>query len=175
MATNINERVAVENIQRYLRQLAKYDSRIPQVGIDGIYGPQTQAAVLAFQEVSGLEPTGIADYTTWTRLYEAYMDSVLLNSSPSCFCPFPRFPVNYSVGLGNRQFLVEIIQYILNELTLAYNDIPRNEQSGFYDVDTENGVLAFQRDHALPMTGRVDKFTWNALVQAYHLITNNEA
>ena len=102
------------------------------------------------------------------------MRSVLLHSSPRCFCPFPRFPVNYSVGRGNRQFLVEIIQYILNELTLSYDDIPRNDQSGLYDEDTENGILAFQRTHTLPATGKVDKMTWNALVEAYNVISEHD-
>lgn len=173
MTTNINERVAVENIQRYLRQLSLYDDTMPRIAIDGIYGDETRAAIYAFQQLAGLEATGIADYTTWTELYEAYMRSVLLHSSPRCFCPFPRFPVNYSVGRGNRQFLVEIIQYILNELTLSYDDIPRNDQSGLYDEDTENGVLAFQRIHALPRTGKVDKMTWNALVEAYNIISDH--
>jgi ribosomal protein L17 len=166
-----NEKVAVENIQRYLRQLAQYDHTIPMIAIDGIYGTETAAAIAAFQRNNQLDGTGIADYTTWTLLYEEYMRSVLLHSSPRCFCPFPRFPVNYSVGIGNRQFLVEIIQYILNELTLNYDDIPRNEQNGYFDEDTERAIIIFQRIHDLPATGRVDKFTWNALVEAYQRLS----
>ena len=116
----------------------------------------------------GLQETGTVDYTTWTLLFEAYMDSVLRQEQPQGFSPFPRFPVGYSVGSGNRQFLVEIIQYMLNELSTEHVDIPRNAQGGLYDEDTEQGIRNFQRSHMLKETGRVDKTTWNALVSAYN-------
>ena len=54
MTTNINERVAVENIQRYLRQLSLYDDTMPRIAIDGIYGDETRAAIYAFQQLAGL-------------------------------------------------------------------------------------------------------------------------
>jgi peptidoglycan hydrolase-like protein with peptidoglycan-binding domain len=69
--------------------------------------------------------------------------------------------------MGNREFLVEIIQYILNELAVWMDGIPRNSQSGVFDEDTQNGTLLFQRKNLLPETGRVDRSTWNALVDAY--------
>ena len=96
------------------------------------------------------------------------MDSVLRHEEPQGFSPFPRFPVGYSIGSGNRQFLVEIIQYILNELSTQLDDIPRNAQGGLFDEDTEQGIRVFQRTHLLKETGRVDKSTWNALVSAYN-------
>ena len=168
MITEDTNRVAVENLQRYLRQLALFDQSIPVVAIDGVYDQQTQDAVIAFQRMVGLEQTGEVDYTTWTQLFEAYMASVLCHEQPEGFSPFPRFPVGYSIGSGNRQFLVEIIQYILNELSTEIIDIPRNAQGGLYDEDTEEGIRHFQRAHLLKETGRVDKATWNALVRAYN-------
>ncbi len=168
MITEDTNRVAVENLQRYLRQLALFDQSIPVVAIDGVYDQQTQDAVIAFQRMVGLEQTGEVDYTTWTQLFEAYMASVLRHEQPEGFSPFPRFPVGYSIGSGNRQFLVEIIQYILNELSTEIIDIPRNAQGGLYDEDTEEGIRYFQRAHLLKETGRVDKATWNALVRAYN-------
>lgn len=168
MITDDSHRIAVENLQRYLRQLALFDQSIPTVAIDGIYDQQTQDAVVAFQRIAGLEQTGNVDYTTWTQLFDAYMASVLRHERPEGFSPFPRFPVGYSVGSGNRQFLVEIIQYILNELSTEIVEIPRNAQGGLYDEDTEQGIRHFQRTHLLKETGRVDKTTWNALVRAYN-------
>ena len=168
MITENSHSIAVENLQRYLRQLALFDSRIPPLAIDGIYGQETHDAVMAFQRMIGLEETGTVDYTTWTQLFEAYMASVLLHEQPKGFSPFPRFPVGYSIGSGNRQFLVEIIQYMLNELSTEMIEIPRNAQGGLFDEDTEQGILQFQRAHLLKETGRVDKATWNALVRAYN-------
>ena len=168
MITENSHNLAVENLQRYLRQIALFDSSLPLIAIDGIYGQQTQEAVVAFQRMVGLEETGMVDYTTWTQLFEAYMESILLHEQPEGFSPFPRFPVGYSVGSGNRQFLVEIIQYMLNELSTEMIGIPRNAQGGLFDKDTEQGVLQFQKTQLLKETGRVDKATWNALVRAYN-------
>ena len=39
-----------------------------QITVDGGYGPQTQAAVEAFQAAQGVEPTGIIDTPTWQAL-----------------------------------------------------------------------------------------------------------
>lgn len=158
---------AVRNVQRYLRQLSLYDKTIPPLAIDGIYDHQTRDAILAFQREMALEETGTVDYTTWTALFDAYMQSLLQFQDIGNCSPFPRFPEGYSVGTGSNHFLVEIIQFMLNELTVWIDAIPRNAQGGVYDEDTENGIVVFQRTHLLPETGRVDRKTWNALIGTY--------
>ncbi len=165
--------VATSHVQRYLRQLALYeDNPIPPIAIDGIYGEETRNAVQIFQQMVGLEASGIVDYTTWIRLFDAYMESVLRWEDGPCFSPFPRFPIGYSLGMGNHQFLVEIVQYILNELSVWFDELPRNNQGGVYDEDTEQGIRLFQQANLLPDTGRVDRATWDALVRAYQQMVN---
>lgn len=44
----------------------------PEVPLSGIYGPQTERAVMDFQDANGLSKTGIADRNTWRRLSEEY-------------------------------------------------------------------------------------------------------
>lgn len=44
-----------------------------QVVPDGIYGPDTEAAVTAFQARHDLPPTGEADQATWNRVVDAYL------------------------------------------------------------------------------------------------------
>ena len=173
--TNENTKgVAIENLQRYLRWLSLYDDSIPSVAIDGIYDATTRDAVVSFQRMMGLEETGVVDYHTWMLLFEAYLATILEHEEPRGFSPFPRFPAGYSVGSGNRQFLVEVIQYMLNELSVQHDQIPRNAQSGLFDTDTEAGVMALQRAMLLPVTGRVDRQTWNAMVDAYHQLEAQE-
>jgi peptidoglycan hydrolase-like protein with peptidoglycan-binding domain len=66
-----------------------------------------------------------------------------------------------------EHFLVMVIQFILNELRIAYDEIPQNSQSGVYDLATRQGILAFQRRNRLNESDRVDRATWNALAREY--------
>ena len=49
----------VEQLQFWLSTLAQYESRIPSVTVDGIFGSGTAAAVRAFQRRYGLTVDGI--------------------------------------------------------------------------------------------------------------------
>lgn len=55
----------VQNLQRTLNQRL---SPSPSLSADGDFGPMTEAAVIAFQRLSGLPETGIVDSTTWQAL-----------------------------------------------------------------------------------------------------------
>lgn len=54
---------AVLQLQNRLQQLGYYDG-----SVDGLFGPATQAAVMAFQASQKLEPNGIVRNQTWTDL-----------------------------------------------------------------------------------------------------------
>ena len=162
-----NERQAILNIQRYLRQLSFDYPAIPAPPMDGIFESVTERALRSYQAMKGLPDTGRADLTTWTRLFEDYNDSLARNTRGRGFPAFPREPSGYELALNDRYFLVEIVQYMLNELRILYDDIPQNGRSGIYDELTAQGVAVFQRRHGLAATGRVDLATWNALVEEY--------
>jgi peptidoglycan hydrolase-like protein with peptidoglycan-binding domain len=59
--------VAVRGLQRRLLG-AGYGT--DEIEIDGHFGPQTEAAVKAFQEASGLEADGVVGPKTWAALDE---------------------------------------------------------------------------------------------------------
>ena len=62
----------VRQLQYMLSILAEYISTIPQVSIDGIYGPATRAAVLAAQRRFRLPETGVVDAQTWDEIYDQF-------------------------------------------------------------------------------------------------------
>lgn len=62
----------VRQLQYMLSILSSYISEIPPLSVDGIYGSDTRAAVLAAQRRFRLAETGIVDATTWTRIYDQF-------------------------------------------------------------------------------------------------------
>lgn len=63
----------VRQIQEQLNVIAEAYPAIPKVGVDGIYGEQTKAAVRKFQNIFGLSETGITDYSIWYKIQEIYV------------------------------------------------------------------------------------------------------
>ncbi len=62
----------VATAQEYLSYLATVYPDIPAPPVDGFFGPETDAAVRAFQELFGLEPNGTIGVITWDTLAAVY-------------------------------------------------------------------------------------------------------
>jgi peptidoglycan hydrolase-like protein with peptidoglycan-binding domain len=167
MATNVRtEADARRNLQKYLRQLAYFDSNIPFVPIDGNEGSNTTDALRAYQARRGLPVTGVADQETWEALYEDYLISLEEEAPPAGFSPFPSEPRGYALKLGDEGFLVSAIQHMLEEISVFFPITPI-EVTGIYDDATRDAVSEVQVRYLLRVTGEVDKLTWNALVRLY--------
>ena len=59
---------AVLQLQVWLNQLAREYQSALFLAEDGVYGPATRAAVLAFQQAAGLPETGFVDAVTWLAI-----------------------------------------------------------------------------------------------------------
>lgn len=164
----LNEREAIFNLQRYLRQLSFVNDAIPTPPQDGIYDTRTREAVVAFQREAGLPETGVVDLLTWERLFAAYEASLVRESAPVPLAQFPRLSEGYALRAGDESFLVRLIQYALMELETLYPDLGEVEETGVYDANTVAGVRNFQRRVGLPQTGEVDRATWDALATVYN-------
>ena len=78
----------VRQLQYMLSILSAYISSIPAVDIDGVFGQQTQAAVLATQRRFGLPETGVVDSFTWDEIYDQF--SGIENTTLRSVALFPR-------------------------------------------------------------------------------------
>ena len=82
---------SVRLLQQYLNYIAVSFPEIPQINPTGYFGPRTQEAVIAFQNLAGITPTGVVAATTWTAitgLYDALFRGMELQSGQ-----FPGFDV----------------------------------------------------------------------------------
>lgn len=64
--------VKVEHLQYMLSVLSQYIPEIPDISIDGVFGPATRNSVIAAQRWFDLPQTGIVDYDTWDEIYDQF-------------------------------------------------------------------------------------------------------
>lgn len=156
----------IYELQNMLRLIAQTDSSIPLINPDGIFGPETERAVLAFQSNMGLPPTGIVDFGTWNAITNAYRISESLTRRGLALFPFPGN--GYEVIPGEKSDLVYIIQILLSGIEIAYDIFSQTDISGNYDEKTENAVRTFQKLNRLPVTGTVNAETWDRLANDHN-------
>jgi N-acetylmuramoyl-L-alanine amidase len=100
----------------------------------GRFGPETAAALLAFQEARGLEPDGVCDPETWDALVESGYrlgDRLLYLRRPM-----------------QRGDDVAVLQRRLNGL-----GFDAGREDGILGVDTQRALLEFQRNAGLGVDG----------------------
>ena len=59
---------SVEVIQRYISRIGRVDPGIPEIDVDGIFGPRTKAAVVAIQKQLGVEENGAIGPVEWVEI-----------------------------------------------------------------------------------------------------------
>lgn len=62
----------VREFQTYLRVIGQNIAQIPVIEATGYFGPETERAVLIFQRLYGLEPTGFVGSPTWDAAAREY-------------------------------------------------------------------------------------------------------
>ena len=83
--------------------------------------------------------------------------------------PFPAYP-DFEMRSGDRYDLVIILQIMLGALKLYYDDFGAVCAGGVFDDETERAVRSYQTVTKLPVTGCVDRETWNHLAEEYNAV-----
>ena len=160
----------IRSLQTMLRVLAESDGKYARVIPDGIYGPQTMAAVTAFQRNHGLSVTGIADQDTWETLVAAYEPALikLIEAQPVEVILNP----GQVLRRGEASPYLYVAQALLLVLSQTYASVGTPTQSGILDPATSDSLASFQALSGLPMTGELDKITWKHLALHFPLAAN---
>ena len=64
----------VRILQEYLNDISQFFPQLPSVNPTGYFGPQTEEAVIAFQNFRGLTPNGTVGAATWNEITTLYSD-----------------------------------------------------------------------------------------------------
>lgn len=160
----------VRSLQTMLRVLAEQDDRHTTVIPDGIYGPSTVTAVSNFQRIHGLPVTGITDQDTWEAIVREYEPALILvtEAQPVEIILNP----NEVIRRGDKSPYLRVAQALLWELSETYGSIGRPGQNGILDAATADSLSSFQALNGLPMTGELDKITWQQLALHFPLAAN---
>ena len=137
--------------------------------VDGIYGPQTTAAVTAIQRYSKLTPDGKVGKATWheiQRLYAAVRKLSQMDSEGD-YVTIGRTPPVTSLSTSQRGELVARLQFLLNFISLYDPYVKRVLTTGIIDTQTRASVSDFQRSEGIPVDGSVGPTTWRALYTIY--------
>ena len=65
--------ISVSALQYFISIIGQFNTSVPVLAIDGIFGPKTTAAVNAVQSRFGMPVTGIVNQATWQRIYDEYL------------------------------------------------------------------------------------------------------
>ena len=124
---------AVRAVQKRLKELGFYKS-----GVDGYFGPVTEAAVKAFQKANGLTVDGKVGEKTLTKM----------NGKGARPIVTPDLSRDVYLQLGTWSKKVETMQRRLIELGWLEGSV-----TGIYDEVTEAAVSAFQKEAELWVDG----------------------
>ena len=156
---------AVEQVQFWLNTLAQYDSAIPAVKVDGVYGTATANAVRGFQRKYGLTADGIVGQTTWKELYDEFLSIQSDNGTPNAY---PGTPLREGSAGQN----VRLVQFWLKIARTVYTSLESVTVDGKFGAGTASAVRRFQRYFGLTADGVVGQTTWQKLYEVYNDIAN---
>lgn len=158
-------------VQTALNRVSQNYPAIPKISpVDGIFGPQTEAAVRRFQQIFGLAEDGIVGKATWYELVRLYVGVNALTELRSQGQQFYNISFNYGGALqqGSTGQYVRQLQYMLQVLSNFISTIPYVQVDGIFGPATRSAVIAAQRYFGLPQTGRVDERTWLQIESQYN-------
>ena len=160
------EGIDVRTLQYYLNVIAYFNPSLSLLPLDGVFGPETTAAVKAFQTYYGLPPTGTVALPTWDMLDRIYTETVSTlgeNYTGGRAKLYPGFFL--SEGMEGQE--VRDLQSYLSFIADINTAIPKIPVTGYFGSATRNAVETFQRLFGIPVNGAVGPITWYTIAREY--------
>ena len=163
--------IGVRTIQYYLNIIAYFNPDLNPPPLDGIYGPETTAAVKQFQQYYGLPVTGVLNTATWNVLNRIYSETV--EFLPEGYSgDYGKLYPGYFFSEGMSGENVRDLQTYLALIGRNFEAIPEIPVTGYFGTQTRDAVIAFQNAFGIPANGAVGPITWNTIVQQYDFLVS---
>jgi len=160
----------VRTVQTRLNRISANYPAIPKIANpDGIFGTQTENAVLEFQRIFGLTADGVVGKATWYRIQTIYNAVKKLNELESEGLTLSDVEQQFSgtLAFGDTGIEVSVVQYYLSVVAYFNPRVSEPPFNGVFDEATRQSVLSFQREYGLAETGEVGEETWNRIASIY--------
>ena len=167
----------VRMINMQLNRIGQNYPAIPVILNDSPYFTiETENAIKKFQEIFGLDVTGIVDKSTWYKIkyiYNAvkkisdlYSEGISIDEATLLF--------NRVLQLGDEGQYIRTLNYLVNVISYFDPSIPYLNLSGSkFTKDTETVVKAIQNKYNLTVNGIVNAETWKVIREVYRQTIRN--
>ncbi len=154
---------AVSDVQLQLRLISEYDSDIPTVLVDGIYGEETRESVRIFQSKNGLAATGRMDFDTFTELQTQHSALLRQTDNIGVFPDFSGLEGNV-ISLGEQSEYVTMLKLMISKIS-ERDESFSTEINDRFDAKTEEHIVRLQDIFGYESTGLVDLALWKDLFE----------
>lgn len=155
----------VRSLQEMLRTISYLHPALPPLFPNGQFGEATLAAVMLFQREFGLPITGRVTLEDWKVLTAEYRRVLQYMARPRTAVLFPDGGMSYSPG--DRDGMLYPIQGMFCALSQVLEEVVFALPSGTFDQATAQNTRWLQTCCGLPVTGTLDRQTWNGLCRIY--------
>ena len=155
-----NRKEVVREIKKYLYLVSEnlYES-IPRTTIDGYFDEETKNAVIEFQKIKGIKPSGEVDYETFVLLFDDYSSAVFDIEFRDQILTDNGFP--YTQGDISED--VQVLHLMINELSKTYTNIPSVKSAQYYSGETVKSVSQLRQLFQLEEGDFVDKILYQRM------------
>ena len=155
-------------VQYMLNFISEYYNTITPVEINSVFDDDTRLSVEDFQREFFLPITGTVNEATFNAMVQIYYSVLALYQYNNGTLPDGSYP-GFALTLGSAGPAVWQLQRYINEIAARFCSSFHVEENGFFDQQLLDAIKSFQDDFNLPVTGVVDKETWDTIFEFYNM------
>lgn len=151
-----------EQVREMQEVLLKAGMKLDKYGADGIFGPETQAALKNLQKKLGVEQTGVWDKATNDAAKRAgYLQKTVSNTAKIVNMDISKIQEGLKRGMRGDK-----VKEMQKQLMAAGYKLDKYGADGIFGPETQAALKKLQKDLGVKQTGVWDKATQNAINNA---------